>query len=430
MVDVTSQAPVQTAAAATPSARRYYVLGLLTIIYALNFLDRTIFNVLIEPIKKEFSLSDTMMGLLAGFGFALFYSLLGIPIARVADRLNRRNIVALAFAFWSAMTALCGMASSVTALALARIGVGIGESAGSPASQSIVADLFAKNERPRALGIYAIGTYLGVFLGYFVGGYVNQHYGWRMAFYVAGVPGILLALILWLTISEPKRGAMAGKFRARAARADAALPGLAAELHHRADRLLPHHLYELCDGGLDPAVPGARAPSVERRDRHLCRHLQGARRHGRHPARRLRGGQYQPPRRPLEAVGAGDHLGPRRPRLCAVHADAGFFDDGRHAGADLVPGRLPSRADLCDRADGGEAQHARARLRADRVTATCFGQGVGPLAVGVVNDALKGSYGADAVRYSLLSAAVTTTLGALLFVWAARTIRADIKRAS
>ena len=91
-------------AAARPSSRRYYLLALLTVIYALNFLDRTIFNVLIEPIKKEFALSDTTMGLLAGFGFVLFYSLLGIPIARLADRLNRRNIVALAFAFWSAMT--------------------------------------------------------------------------------------------------------------------------------------------------------------------------------------------------------------------------------------------------------------------------------------------------------------------------------------
>ncbi|MGY2846490.1 MFS family permease [Bradyrhizobium sp. USDA 4509] len=173
MVDVAPQAAALTQAAAAPSARRYYVLALLTIIYALNFLDRTIFNVLIEPIKKEFTLSDTTMGLLAGFGFVLFYSLLGIPIARMADRLNRRNIVA----FWSAMTYLCGLASSVTTPALARVGVGIGESAGTPASQSMIADLFDKNERPRALGIYAIGTYLGVFLGYFIGGYVNQHYG-------------------------------------------------------------------------------------------------------------------------------------------------------------------------------------------------------------------------------------------------------------
>jgi MFS family permease len=150
MVDVAPGVAAQADAASGTSTRRYYVLGLLTIIYALNFLDRTIFNVLIEPIKKEFTLSDTAMGLLAGFGFVLFYSLLGIPIARIADRLNRRNIVAIAFAFWSAMTLLCGMAQSVATLALARIGVGIGESAGTPASQSLVADLFDKNDRPRA----------------------------------------------------------------------------------------------------------------------------------------------------------------------------------------------------------------------------------------------------------------------------------------
>src|SRR5260370_3116505 len=109
MVDLAPQATMQADAAARPSARRYYVLGLLTVVYALNFLDRTIFNVLIEPIKKEFTLSDTTMGLLAGFGFVLFYSLLGLPIARLADRLNRRHILALAFAFWSAMPFPCGL---------------------------------------------------------------------------------------------------------------------------------------------------------------------------------------------------------------------------------------------------------------------------------------------------------------------------------
>src|SRR5262249_52236602 len=138
--------------------------------------------------------------------------LLGIPIARIADRLNRRNIVAIAFAFWSAMTFLCGLATSITTLALARIGVGIGESAGTPASQSLIADIFSKNERPRALRIYAIGTYPGVFMGYFLGGWVNQPYGWRMAFFAAGLPGVALAAVLWLTISEPKRGAMAENF--------------------------------------------------------------------------------------------------------------------------------------------------------------------------------------------------------------------------
>src|SRR5437879_9941719 len=137
MVDLPPQVAASADAAANPATYRYYVLGLLTVVYALNFLDRTIFNVLIEPIKKEFALSDTTMGLLAGFGFVLFYSLLGIPIARVADRLNRRNIVAIAFAFWSASTSLSRMASSVATLAMARIGVGIGQSAGTPAWQCL-----------------------------------------------------------------------------------------------------------------------------------------------------------------------------------------------------------------------------------------------------------------------------------------------------
>ncbi|WP_456681611.1 spinster family MFS transporter [Bradyrhizobium sp. USDA 3311] len=427
---------MQTTAAAKPSARRYYVLGLLTVIYALNFLDRTIFNVLIEPIKKEFALSDTMMGLLAGFGFALFYSLLGIPIARAADRLNRRNIVAVAFAFWSAMTALCGAASSVTSLALARIGVGIGESAGSPASQSIVADLFAKNERPRALGIYAIGTYLGVFLGYFVGGYVNQHYGWRMAFYVAGLPGILLAAILWLTISEPKRGAMQESFvpeplgptlRFLASQrsfiivligfclttytnyATAAwIPPFLARVHHLSSAEIGTYAgtFKGLAGMAGTLLGGFVVAQVSRRDDRW---------------------KLWAPR---------DHLRPRRSGVRAVHADAGFRDDGRDAGADLVPGRLPSRADLRYRADRGKAEHAGAGLRADRAHRHLLRPGRRPAGRRHGQRCpqrqlwCKGSYGADAVRYSLLSAAVTTTLGALLFVWAARTIRDDIGRAA
>ena len=369
------------------------------------------------------------MGLLAGFGFVLFYSLLGIPIARVADRLNRRNIVAVAFAFWSAMTFLCGMAQSVATLALARIGVGIGESAGTPASQSIVADLFDKNERPRALGIYAIGTYLGVFLGYFIGGYVNQHYGWRMAFFTAGLPGIALAAVLWLTVSEPKRGAMAENF---APEPIGPTLGFLASQRTFVIVLIGFCLTTYTNYatvGLDPAVPGAGASSQQRRNRHLCRHLQGPVRDGRHAGRRPRGGADQPPRRPLEIMGAGDHLGPRRPRVRGVHADAGFHHHGRSAGADLVSGRLSSRADLRHRADRGPAQHAGAGLRHHSVDRDLLRPG--RRSAGGRHDQRRAEerFGADAVRYSLLSAAVTTTLGALLFVWAAASIRGDIKRA-
>ncbi|WP_298276047.1 MFS transporter [uncultured Bradyrhizobium sp.] len=430
MVDVAPQAAAPTQAAATPSTRRYYVLALLTIIYALNFLDRTIFNVLIEPIKKEFALSDTTMGLLAGFGFVLFYSLLGIPIARMADRLNRRNIVALAFAFWSAMTYLCGLASSVTTLALARIGVGIGESAGTPASQSMIADLFDKNERPRALGIYAIGTYLGVFLGYFIGGYVNQHYGWRMAFFTAGLPGIALAAVLWLTISEPKRGAMAETFKAEPIGptlrflisqpsfvivlvgfclttytnyATAVwIPPFLARIHHLTSAEIGTYAgtFKGLAGMAGTLIGGLVVAQIGRRDDRWKLWA---------PA--IMSGLAGP-------VFALCMLTPSFTLMVATLALTSFMV-GFHLGPIFAIAQTVARPSM------------RALASAlVLLTATCFGQGVGPLAVGIINDALKGSYGVDAVRYSLLSAAVTTTLGALLFVWAARWIRADIARAS
>ena len=430
MVDYAPQATAEVGAAAKPSMRRYYVLGLLTAVYALNFLDRTIFNVLIEPIKKEFALSDTMMGLLAGFGFVLFYSLLGIPIARVADRLNRRNIVAVAFAFWSAMTFLCGMATSVTTLAMARIGVGIGESAGTPASQSIVADLFSKNERPRALGIYAIGTYLGVFLGYFIGGYVNQHYGWRMAFFSAGLPGIALAAVLWLTISEPKRGAMAETFTPEPIGptlgflgsqqsfvivligfclttytnyATAAwIPPFLARVHHLSSAEIGTYAgtFKGLAGMAGTLVGGLVVARISRLDDRWKLWA---------PA--ITSGLAGP-------VFAVCLLTPDFSTMVAALALASFLV-GFHLGPIFAIAQTVARPSM--------------RALASAIvllTATCFGQGVGPLAVGVINDALKNDYGANAVRYSLLSAAVTTTVGALLFILAARTIRSDIRRAS
>jgi MFS family permease len=406
------------------------VLGLLTVVYALNFLDRTIFNVLIEPIKKEFLLSDTTMGLLAGFGFVLFYSLLGIPIARIADRINRRNIVALALAFWSAMTFLCGIASSVATLALARIGVGIGESAGTPASQSIIADLFDKNERPRALGVYAVATYLGVFLGYFIGGYVNQHYGWRMAFFAAGLPGIGLAAILWLTVSEPKRGAMAETFvpepiaptlRFLASQQSFVIvligfclttytnyataswiPPFLARVHHLTSAEIGTYAgtFKGLFGMAGTLVGGFVVARISRRD----------------------------DRWKLWAPAIASSLAGPVFALCMLTPDfttmiaalgATSFLVGFHLGPIFAIAQTVARPSM------------RALASAIVIlTATCFGQGVGPLAVGMINDALKTDYGTDAVRYSLLSAAVTTTLGALLFVWAAASVRADIKRAT
>lgn len=187
------------------AAYRYYALALLTTAYVLNFLDRQILAILQEPIKRELHLSDSQLGLLTGFSFALFYVLLGLPIARWADRSIRRNIISLAVGVWSAMTTLCGLAQSYAQLLLARVGVGVGEAGGSPPAYSMISDMFPQKDRATAYGVYGMGVNLGILAGLLTGGWVNEYFGWRVAFLVAGIPGVLLALILRVTVREPLR---------------------------------------------------------------------------------------------------------------------------------------------------------------------------------------------------------------------------------
>ena len=184
---------------------RYYVLILLTFTASINFVDRQILSVLLEPIGQEFALSDSLLGLLSGIAFAAFYSILGIPIAVLADRLNRRNIIVICISIFSVMTAICGSVSSFMQLFLARIGVGIGEAGTAPASQSIISDLFPVAERPFAMSLLAAGGNIGLMLGLLIGGWVNEWYGWRMAFLAAAAPGVLIALTIWFTVQEPPR---------------------------------------------------------------------------------------------------------------------------------------------------------------------------------------------------------------------------------
>lgn len=184
-----------------------YTLLLLTVINALNYFDRGIFSAVLQSIKAEMHLSDTAIGLVAGFAFVLFYSVLGVPIAYLADRYNRRNIIAIGLSIWSLMTALTGMAANVWQLAFTRFLMGAGEASSLAPSNAMVSDLYGKDKRPFVLAILATGSTVGVSLAYLVGGWVNQHYGWRAAFYVAGIPGILVALLFLFTVKEPRRGA-------------------------------------------------------------------------------------------------------------------------------------------------------------------------------------------------------------------------------
>ncbi|MBV9695777.1 MAG: MFS transporter, partial [Gammaproteobacteria bacterium] len=193
-------------APAGDAANRWYVLALLTVVYALNIADRFSVSTLIEPIRQDLHLSDARVGFLTGVALGLFYVFVGLPVAALADRLNRRNILAVSLALWSGMTALCGLVQSATQLMWARFAVGIGEAGGTPPSTSMLADKFAPARRPMALTIFALGACLGAWLGSQVAGAAAERSGWRTAFLVLGIPGLLLALLGRLTNHEPARG--------------------------------------------------------------------------------------------------------------------------------------------------------------------------------------------------------------------------------
>lgn len=185
---------------------RKYALGILLIGYIINFVDRSILSLLLEPIKLELALTDSQLGFLGGLAFAVFYTFLGIPIAALADRRSRVKILAVSMVIWSAMTAICGLANNFLTLLLARIGVGIGEAGASPPSHSLISDYFPIETRATALSIYALGIPLGTMIGSFVGGWGADTLGWRYTFFLVGVPGIIFAFVVWFTLREPARG--------------------------------------------------------------------------------------------------------------------------------------------------------------------------------------------------------------------------------
>jgi MFS family permease len=206
-----------------PSARyAWYVVGVLTLVYVFSFIDRQILNLLVRPIRRDLGISDTQMSLLMGFSFAIFYTVFGMPLGRLADAKNRRGIIAIGFAVWSAFTAACGLAQNFTHMLLARIGVGVGEASLSPAAYSLISDYFPPHRRSTALGVYGMGIYLGGGLALLLGGIlikftqsqdlytfplVGQIRGWQLVFFAVGLPGVFLSLIMF-TVREPFRRGM------------------------------------------------------------------------------------------------------------------------------------------------------------------------------------------------------------------------------
>ncbi|WP_176695991.1 MFS transporter [Phenylobacterium immobile] len=190
----------------TSQAYAYYVLIILTLTNVLSVADRTVMGLLLQPIKEELGASDTSMSLLTGLAFVLLYGLLGVPIARWADRGNRRNILAIGVGLWSLMTSLCGFATNFATMALARAGVGIGEATGTPTSMSLISDYFDRKARPKMIAIFNMGQPFSAVMLTPLIGFVAAEYGWRMSFILLGLPGIVIGLLTWLTIREPARG--------------------------------------------------------------------------------------------------------------------------------------------------------------------------------------------------------------------------------
>lgn len=414
-------------------ARQNYVLAVLVLVYAVNFIDRNLLPILLQPIKEELGASDAAMGLLIGFAFAVFYTLAGIPIARLADRGSRRDIMAIGIAFWSLMTAASGLVTSFAQLALVRIGVGVGEASATPAAHAMISDLFPPERRARALSIYSTGANFGVLFGLMLGGVIQQSLGWRAAFFLIGLPGVLIALLVRWTLPEPRRGESEGLVDS------GETPDIATTLRYLASLPTFRHLaasaglYGItCYGlvawaptflvrvhGLGPAETGFKTG--------LAIGISGA----------------------IGAVCAGvltDRLVKRDrrwlvwiPAVSAVlqipfHVFFALSPDANLAILALVPVNFlngifgPSSYTLTQ----GLAQ---VRMRAMASATLLFflnlvGMGLGPTIVGQLNDVFAAAHGADAIRYSMLALLLANGWGIVHSLLATRTLEADLARAA
>ena len=211
-------------ATSKPHWLRWYLVLILGLVYAVNIADRYVVSTVMESIRLDLHLTDSGIAVLTGVSLALFYVTIGLPISALADRSNRRNIIAGALVLWSFMTLCCGFARTFWQMLAARVGVGVGEAGGTPPSTSMLADVFPPKERPMALTVYTLGAPIGAWLGASVAGRLADAFGWRAAFYGLGLPGIILGLVIFLTLREPKRGGN-GRRRGRGGRNQGSVRG-------------------------------------------------------------------------------------------------------------------------------------------------------------------------------------------------------------
>ena len=413
--------------------RAGYALGFLTLISTFNYLDRSLLGLALPMIKREMGASDTVMGLVTGFAFVLFYSLLGVPIAWAADRFNRRNIIASGFLFWSLMTALSGFVANIWQLAVVRFLMGAGEACGIPPSNAMIADLVPPRRRPLALSIFGTAFAIASIALMPAMGWIAEHRGWRAMFVAAGVPGMLLGIGFLLTVREPPRGATESGPADTTPRAS---PGAAIGYLLRT-RTYCFLLLGVTFLGANVYATGAWSTTFLVRVHHmglaeiattigLARGLFGM-------AGILSGGILI------------DRLARRDPRwrvrlpavacILAGPAELLFLLADAHPlwVAGLV---LSSFLTLIHQAPvyALALDVAPVRMRATAIAiilfcASLLGQAIGPLFVGMLNDALAPAYGEAAIRYSLIVTAATAILGGIAFSLAAPSIDADVRRA-
>jgi predicted MFS family arabinose efflux permease len=417
------------APAAATARYANYVLGLLFVVYVFNFVDRQILSLLLDPIKADLGVSDSALGFLTGLAFALFYTVAGIPIARYADRGPRRTIIAVGLFVWSAMTACSGLARNFAQLALARVGVGVGEAAGSPPAHSLLSDYFPPERRATALSIYNAGIYVGAMFGALAGGWLSELFSWRVAFFVVGIPGLALAVAVRATIREPARGvsehgaaeggresvAEVARFllRRRTFVLAAVGCGVTAFAGYGFGAWVPPFLGRV--RGMGPGEIGTWVG--------LANGIAGA-------AGSIAGGYL------------ADRLVRRDPRwylwipawstIVSIPVGIPFL---------MLPGRLESLLWYFPYNFFGSMflgpviavcyRLVKVQMRALTSAILLFiinliGLGGGPQAVGILNDLLAPRLGAEAVRYSLLWANASALVAVLLFFLAARTLKRDL----
>ncbi len=408
---------------------RRYVLAVLLAGYALNSFDRSVLSLLLESIRMEFGASDTQLGLLSGLAFAVFYSTLAIPIASLADRWNRRNVLVLSVFMWTLMTALCGVAGSFAALLLARIGVGVGEAGANPASHSLLADYFPANQRATALGIYSLGAPVGVMLAGLVGGWGSEHLGWRGTLLLAGAPGLLMVPLLFFTVREPPR--------VQQTAANTHVPTIPAVVRHLWERPSFRHLCLACAlhsvamysaSSFNPAYlvrsHGWEGGEVGRLIAIMgFTGLAGAFLGG--YVTDLLGGRNGEQRWQLWVPGIAT--------LAVIPVQlVGYMGSGSAVAAAFMISSMLSLVFFGPSYATAQAL-AAPQMRAVAAAVLLFskamiGMGLGPLLIGVSSDLLAPMAGADSLRLSLLLVPLFNLWAGMHFFMAARHLRADLVR--